>query len=128
MDSSAMGLVAKAEAQGGRRLVIADVGDADGEQLRALSDRVRDQLGSGVVVLGGVHGGRAALAVAVTKDLTTRVHAGTVAKQVSSIVGGSGGGQPHSATGGGRDVARLPEALEAARRLVHEHLDGGRGS
>jgi alanyl-tRNA synthetase len=128
MDSSALGLVAKAEALDGKRIVVADVGEADGEALRALSDRVRDQIGSGVVVLGGVHGGRAALAVAVTKDLTASVHAGTVAKQISSIVGGSGGGQPHSATGGGRDVARLHEALEAARRLVREHLDGGRGS
>ena len=71
---------------------------------------------------------RAALAVAVTKDLTPIVHAGTVAKQISSIVGGSGGGQPHSATGGGKDVERLGEALEAARRIVREHFDGGRGA
>jgi alanyl-tRNA synthetase len=128
MDSSAVGLVAKAEALDGRRLVVADVGDADAEQLRALSDKVRDQIGSGVVVLGGVHDGRATLAVAVTKDLSASVHAGKVVNQLSSIVGGGGGGQPHSATGGGRDVARLTEALEAARRLVHEHIDGGRGT
>ena len=128
IDSSAIGLVAKAETLDGGRLVIADVGDADAEQLRALSDKVRDLMGSGVVVLGGIHDARATLAIAVTKDLTSAVHAGKVVNQISSIVGGGGGGQPHSATGGGRDVARLPEALEAARRLVHEHLDGGRGS
>ena len=124
MDSSALGLVAKAEALDGGRIVVADVGDADGEQLRSLSDRVRDQLGSGVVVLGGTRGERASIVVAVTKDLTAAVDANAVIKQVSSIVGGSGGGRPHSAIGGGRDVARLPEALEAARRLVHQHIDG----
>ncbi len=128
MDTSAMGLVAKAEVLDGKRLVVANVGDADAELLRALSDKVRDQIGSGVVVLGGVRNDRAALAVAVTNDLTAAVHAGTVAKQISSIVGGSGGGQPHSATGGGKDVERLGEALDAARRIVREHFDGGRGS
>jgi alanyl-tRNA synthetase len=128
MDTSALGLVAKAEALNGGRLVVANVGDADAEQLRALSDRVRDQIGSGVVVLGGTRSGAAALAVAVTKDLTRAVNAGAVVKQISSIVGGSGGGQPHSATGGGKDVERLAEALDAARRIVREHFDGGRGA
>ncbi|MBM4433730.1 MAG: alanine--tRNA ligase [Chloroflexi bacterium] len=127
MDTSATGLVAKAEALDGMRLVVANVGDADDKQLRELSDRVRDQLPSGVVVLGAVRADRAAFAVAVTKDLTTKVHAGTVAKQISSIVGGSGGGQPHSATGGGKDIARLGDALDAARRIVREQTSGGRG-
>jgi alanyl-tRNA synthetase len=141
MDTSALGLVAKAEALDGKRLVVANMGDADADQLLALSDLVRDQIGSGVVVLGGVRNQRAALAVAVTKDLTPTVHAGTVAKQISSIVGGSGGGRPHSATGGGKDVLRLGEALDAARQIVRERLlvaggpalldprpDGGRGA
>jgi len=128
MDTSATGLVAKAEARDGKRIVVANVGDADAEQLRALSDKVRDQIGSGVVVLGAIRNGRATLAVAVTKDLTGAVNAGAVALCGSSIVGGSGGGQPHSATGGGKDVERLSEALEAARRLVHEHLVVAGGS
>ncbi|MBI2324493.1 MAG: alanine--tRNA ligase, partial [Chloroflexi bacterium] len=128
MDTSAMGLVAKAETLDGVRLVVANVGDVDDKQLRDLSDRVRDQIGSGVVILGSVRNDRAALAVAVTKDLVKSVHAGTVAKQISSIVGGSGGGQPQSATGGGKDVGRLSEALEAARRIVREQIDGSRGS
>jgi alanyl-tRNA synthetase len=127
MDSSALGLVAKAEALDGRRLVVANVGDADAGQLRALSDRVRDQLGSGVVVLGGVRGKSAAVAVAVTKDLTPGVNADSIVKQVAPIIGGSGGGQPHSATGGGREVTRLGEALDAARGIVRQHFDGGRG-
>jgi len=128
METSATGLVAKAEALDGTRLVVANVGDADAGALRALSDRVRDTMGSGIVVLGGVRGERAALAIAVTKDLTPAVNADAIVKQVASIIGGSGGGQPHSATGGGKDVERLGEALEAARRIVREHFDGRRGS
>ncbi len=124
MDTSATSLVAKAEALDGRRLVVANVGDADAEQLRALSDTVREQIGSGVVVLGGVRNDRAALAVAVTKDLTASVDANKLAKQIASIVGGGGGGFPHSATGGGKDVARLSEALEAGARIVRERLVG----
>ncbi|MDE3101547.1 MAG: alanine--tRNA ligase [Chloroflexota bacterium] len=128
MDTSAVRLVAKAETVDGTRLVVADVGDADAEHLRALSDKVRDQLGSGVVVLGGIRGERAALAVGVTKDLTPRVNADAIVKQVAPIIGGSGGGRPQSATGGGREIARLAEALDAARGIVRDHFDGGRGS
>lgn len=128
MDTSATGLVASAEKLDGIRLVVANVGDADAGQLRALSDRVRDQLGSGVVVLGAVRDDKPAFAVAVTKDLNPGMDAAKIAKQISSIVSGSGGGQPHSATGGGKDASRLGEALDAARQIVHEHFDGGRGA
>ncbi len=128
MDTSALGLVAKAEALDGKRIVVANVGEADAEHLRALSDKVRDQLGTGVVILGCVRGERATLAVGVTKDLTPGVSADAIVKQVAPIIGGSGGGRPQSATGGGREVARLSEALEAARGIVRDHFDGGRGS
>jgi len=128
MDTSATGLAASAETLSGIRLVVANVGDADAGQLRALSDRVREQLGSSVVVLGALRDSKPSFAVAVTKDLNPGVDAAKIAKQISSIVNGSGGGQPHSATGGGKDASRLGEALEAARQIVREHFDGGRGA
>ncbi|HUG55925.1 MAG TPA: alanine--tRNA ligase, partial [Candidatus Limnocylindrales bacterium] len=62
-DASAESLFAGAEAFDGRRVVVAEVPDAGQQQLRALADRVRDRLGSGVVVLGAVRAGNAALAV-----------------------------------------------------------------
>ncbi|MFN2521139.1 MAG: alanine--tRNA ligase [Candidatus Limnocylindria bacterium] len=127
IDANATALVAKAEAVGERRLVVADVGDADQTQLRALSDRVRDGLGSGVVVLGGVHDGRPGLAVGVTRDLVATLKAGEIVNDLSAIVGGRGGGPPQSATGGGKDAARLGEALAAARDSMRERLNGGGG-
>ena len=126
IDQTATGLVAKAESVGSARIVVQDVGDHDQRVLRGLADKVRDGLGSGVTVLGATHAGRPGLAVAVSKDLVGRVHAGDLVKELSSIIGGSGGGPANSATGGGKDAARLGDALEAGARAVREKL-GGRG-
>ncbi len=127
VEAGAARLLAKAESAGPARLVVADVGDADVKQLQALADRVRDQLGSGVAILGSVSGGRPFIAVSVTKDLTPLVRAGLLVKQVTPIIGGGGGGPDGSATGGGKEPERLPDALAAGRREVRDRLDGGRG-
>ena len=83
-------------------------------------------LGTGVAVLGSTHAGRPGLAVAVSKDLTARVHAGDLVRELASIIDGNGGGSANSATGGGKDAARLGDALDAGARAVKEKL-GGRG-
>ncbi|HEY8830831.1 MAG TPA: DHHA1 domain-containing protein, partial [Candidatus Limnocylindria bacterium] len=124
VDQTAAGLVARAETLNGSKLLVLDVGDYDQQVLRGLADRVRDGLGSGVTVLGSTHAGRPGLAVAVSKDLVERVHAGNLVKELSSIIGGSGGGPANSATGGGKDAARLGDALEAGARAVRDKLGG----
>ena len=126
VDSVAATLLAKAELVGSAKLVAADVGDGDVNQLRALSDRIRETIGSGVVVLGARRNGTAALVVNVTKDLSAKVNADALVKELARIVDGNGGGRPESATGGGKDPSRLPEMLETARQTVRERLDGGR--
>src|SRR5438093_3565615 len=126
VDSVAATLLAKAELVGNAKLVAADVGDGDVNQLRALSDRIRETIGSGVVVLGARRNGTAALVVNVTKDLSSQVNADALVKELAPIVGGRGGGRPESATGGGKDPSRLAEMLETARETVRERLDGGR--
>ena len=126
IDQTAAALVAKAETVGGTKVVVQDVGDHDQQVLRGLADKVRDGLGSGVAVLGATHTGRPGLAIAVSKDLVGTLHAGDLVKELSSIIGGSGGGPASSATGGGKDAARLREALEAGAQRVRDTL-GGRG-
>jgi len=126
IDSVAASLLAKAVLVGEAKLVAADVGDGDVNQLRALSDRIRETIGSGVVVLGARRNGAAALVVHVTKDLAGKVNADALVKQVlAPIIDGKGGGRPESATAGGKDPSRLAEALEMARETVRERLDGG---
>jgi alanyl-tRNA synthetase len=126
IDQTATSLIAKAETLNGAKFVVLDVGDYDQQVLRGLADRVRDGLGSGIALLGSTHAGRPGLAIAVSKDLTQLVHAGDLVKELASVIGGSGGGPAGSATGGGKDAARLSDALDAGGRAVREKL-GGRG-
>jgi alanyl-tRNA synthetase len=123
-DSVAAALLAKAEALGAVKVVAENVGDADLDQLRKLSDRLREGIGSGVVILGGSRDGRATLTVAVTKDLIRKVDANAVIRLVAGIIDGKGGGRAESATAGGRAPARLADAVAAARNVVRERLNG----
>jgi alanyl-tRNA synthetase len=93
------------------------------ETLREMCDWFREQIGSGVVVLGADIDGRPSLVAAVTPDLVSRgVHAGRLVKEVAQVVGGGGGGRPTMAHAGGRDSERLPEALELVSEIVHTAL------
>jgi len=126
VESAAIGLLGKAEVIGASKLIAANVGEGDVQQLRALSDRVKSAIGSGVVVLGGVREGKPNLVVTVTKDLVPNIDADKLVKQVQGIIDGKGGGRPESASAGGKDASRLGEAIEAARSAARERLNGGR--
>ena len=104
-------------------MVAQRVDNLDRGQMRTLVDNMRNKLGSGVVVLGSVQDGKVALIVGVTADLTSRVQAGKVIKQVAEKVGGSGGGRPDMAEAGGKDPAQLDAALNEAYAAVEGLLD-----
>ena len=89
------------------------VENVDRNQMRTLVDNLRNKLGSGVVVLGTVADGKAALITGVTKDLTDKVQAGKIVGQVAQKVGGKGGGRPDLAQAGGTVPAKVPEMLAA---------------
>ena len=95
---------------------------ADG--LREMGDFLRDKLGSVAVMLGGVDdGGRPLLVAMVTADLVARgVHAGNLARETAQVVGGGGGGRPDMAQAGGRDAAKLDEALAGVPARVRAAL------
>jgi alanyl-tRNA synthetase len=86
--------------------------------LRDLADRFKDKIKSGVVVLGSAAKDKALLIVVVTKDLTGRFHAGNIIKEISALVGGSGGGRPDMAQAGGTRPENLDAALEKAYEVV----------
>jgi len=87
-------------------------------ELRQFADQYKDKIGSGVVVLGAAIDGKAALIATVTKDLAGKIHAGNIIKQLAAQVGGTGGGRPDMAQGGGPDVAALSGALDKSSQLL----------
>ncbi len=91
--------------------------DADGDTLQGIVNDLKSRF-QGVIVLGGAANGAVALVAGVTPEFTARVQAGKLIQQIAPIVGGKGGGRPDNARGGGRDVARLDEALARARALL----------
>ena len=104
-------------------VVAAAVENATQDDLKRLVDAVREDLGSGVVVLGSVQDGRVPIVVGVTRDLTSRVHAGNLVKAIARAAGGGGGGnRPDFATGSGTQPAQLGAALQHAYTVVEEAL------
>jgi len=91
------------------------------DMLREMSDWFRDRLKSGVVVLGAVINGRPSLIAAVTPDMVSRgLDAGKIVRRAAQVVGGSGGGKPTLAEAGGKDAAKLPDALATIKEIVAE--------
>ncbi len=115
-------LVNRALALNGLRLVSAKVEAANVDDLRAMSDALRDQLGSGVGVLAAVMDEKINFVCVVTDDLIKQknMKAGDIVKKVAEVVGGSGGGRPHQALAGGKDIQRLDEALRKVTDIVRE--------
>jgi len=111
-------LISQARRVGDTTVLAAQVDGLDDDALRDLADRLRTQIGSGVVVLGTTRDDRVVLLAAVTKDLTRKFHAGNIIKKIAPIVGGGGGGKPDLAQAGGKDAAKLPQALEAVYEVV----------
>src|SRR4030095_227027 len=109
-----------AEDVGGVKLVAREVTGLDKDGLRALVDRHRSRIGSGVVGLAPPVGGKVSIVVGVTPDLTKKVPAGQVVKQLAPIVGGGGGGRPDFAEAGGKDPAKIREMLDEARVVVEK--------
>jgi alanyl-tRNA synthetase len=90
----------------------------DGNGARQLSDTLLARLKSGVIVLGRETDGKVSIIVRVSDDLTSKVKAGNVIKEIVPIVGGKGGGRPDMAEGGGTEPAKLDEAIEASYDVI----------
>jgi alanyl-tRNA synthetase len=111
-------LVAGARQVNGVAVVTGRIDGLDADGLRAVADRLRDRLGSGIVVVGSVVEGKVNLVAAVTKDLTKRFQAGKLVQEAARVVGGGGGGRPDLAQAGGKEPAKLDAALEGVYDAV----------
>jgi alanyl-tRNA synthetase len=110
--------LAAARDLGGPKAVVARVDGVEAKAMRAVSDRIRDRIGSGVVVLLAEVSGGVAMTVAVTKDLTGRFAAGTIIKDLAPLIDGRGGGKPDFAQAGGKNPAGIGAALEKADEII----------
>ncbi len=100
------------------KLLAAEVDSTDSKGLREMADKLRDKLGSGVVAIGCPHEGKVNLLVAVTADLTDKLHAGKLVAVLAEEVGGRGGGRPDLAQAGGSQPEKLTSALSKVADLV----------
>ncbi|MGI8410574.1 MAG: alanine--tRNA ligase-related protein [Pyrinomonadaceae bacterium] len=96
----------------------------DGNGTRQLSDTLLTRLKSGVVVLGRTDDGKVSIIVRVSNDLTDKIQAGSIIKEIAPIIGGRGGGKSDMAEGGGSEPDKLQEAIEASYGVIDKMLSG----
>jgi alanyl-tRNA synthetase len=105
--------------------VIAHKAEAESrDDLLKLADTIREKLKSTIGVLAGIVDGKIVFVATVTDDLIKDrgIKAGEVVKQVSKVAGGTGGGKPHLAQGGGKDLKKLEKALESVPDLIQRMI------
>ena len=106
-------IVEKAVTVNGIRIATARVSVSDAEQMKDLGDELRSALkSSGIGLLGAVIDDKVQLVCVVTDDLTKTYSAGKLIGVVAKELGGGGGGKPHMATAGGKDISKLDNVLE----------------
>ncbi len=96
--------------------------EGGGKGLRTTLDQLKNQLGSGIIVLASVEGEKVQLVAGVTKDLTDRIAAGDLVNHVASQVGGRGGGRADFAQAGGKDPGGLEAALASVGSWIESSL------
>ncbi len=115
-------LADKATDIGGIKVLAARVDGADPKALREAVDRLKQKLGTAVVVLGSVEDDKARLVAGVTRDAMDRIKAGALVGEIAPLVGGRGGGRPDMAQAGGSDPSGMDAALQRVSAYVAEQL------
>ena len=116
-------LVARAAELDGARVLVTAVPPVDGKALLEIADRLKAKLGDAAIVLASAGADRVDLIASVAPSLVARgLRAGEIVKVAAAAVGGGGGGRDTLARAGGRDTARLPDAIEAAREAIEAAL------
>ena len=106
----------------GTRMLARRVSGLEKAELRGLADSLKARVSSGVVVLASETDGKVVVVVSVTKDLTRRLHAGKIVKEIAPIVGGGGGGRADFAEAGGSQPQKIDELLARSQEVVSRML------
>ncbi|MCC2614784.1 alanine--tRNA ligase [Aestuariibacter halophilus] len=106
----------------GTKVLVAKLDGVESKALRGMMDDLKNQLGSGVIMLGLADGDKVSLIAGVTKDMTDKVKAGELVNFVAAQVGGKGGGRPDMAQAGGSQPDALPDALASVNQWLTDKL------
>lgn len=117
-------LLEHAEQIGESTILVAEAPTAEANLMRQLIDQIRQKSGSSAVLLASSEGDdKVTLVAGVSKDLQDQgAHAGNWVRPVAKVLGGGGGGRPDMAQAGGKQPAKLPEALDVARKTIAEMI------
>lgn len=112
-------ILTKTREVAGVKVIASALSDVDMNAMRDLADRIRDRLGDVVTVFGSKDGDKLIFTASTSKALVKKgVHAGKIIREVTAVAGGSGGGKPDMASGGGKDATKLDEAIAKAYDVV----------
>ncbi len=110
---------ADAVEKNGIRILVRKLDGVDMNEMRNLSDTLKEQLGDAVIVLASASDGKVNLMAAATDAaVKAGIHAGNIVKAAAKICGGGGGGRPNMAQAGGKDPSKIDEALEEAKKVI----------
>ncbi len=113
----------EAEDISGVKVLIKALQDVDANEMRNLGDNLADQLGDSVIVLISVNNGKVNLMTKASDGAVKKgAHAGNIVKAAAAVVGGGGGGRPQMAQAGGKNAAKIPDAIAKAREIITEQL------
>lgn len=122
LSSAADKLLADATEVNRTKIIVGELPGGTMEQVRAQTDRLISKAGSCVIVLGWKEDCKVSLRAAVTNDVSGKVHAGNLIKEIVGVVGGRGGGKADKAEAGGNLPEKLGEALDLARKRIPDML------
>ncbi len=112
-------IIASAKEIGGVKLICRKFENSDIDQLRSISDAVKEKTDSVILVLASVNGGKVTFIVSVSEDLIGRgYHAGKLIKEIAAAAGGGGGGKANMAQAGAKDPSKVEAALAKAEELI----------
>ena len=117
-------VLAKAADINGIKAVTARFDQLDMDALRNTCETLRSKLGTGVVVVASAFGGKVSFVAMASKDAVERgVHSGNIIREAAKAAGGGGGGRPDMAQAGGRDAAKIDDALKCALEAIKVQVD-----
>ena len=114
-------LINNAKVFNGAKLITASFDGSSIDNLRELSDKIKEATQSAVMVFAGINDEKVTLMVSVTDDLLSKgYHAGNMIKEIAKAAGGGGGGKADMAQAGAKDKSKLPEAFKVAESLMNK--------